>query len=169
MQEMSVTQQGGGLATYEPQEVAIRDAKLQAVIAFAKSVKDWPTLEAAVDQKIEEQTEFVRWWKERVRGPGNPDKKGDKLIVLDLGQLRTSDAESLTGITKKQVSKWNQKLKNPQKYRMQLLGSAYKAAMMAVEEAMQGAIENHRAMGTGENEWYTPPMREIFWETAGSA
>lgn len=27
---------------------------------------DWPTLEQAVEQKIEEQIEFVRWWKENI-------------------------------------------------------------------------------------------------------
>jgi hypothetical protein len=32
--------------------------------------KDWPTLETAVDTKIEDQAEFVRWWEENVRRAG---------------------------------------------------------------------------------------------------
>ncbi len=90
---------------YLPETTSIR-AALELL-----SDKDWPTLEAAVDQKIEEQTEFVRWWKEMVtvrRSEGTLTQIGVKVY----------DAESLTGISQQQVSKWNQKLKNPQKYRM---------------------------------------------------
>jgi hypothetical protein len=42
------------------------DAKADSVIDYAKRVKDWPTLETAVEAKIEDQREFVRWWKETV-------------------------------------------------------------------------------------------------------
>jgi len=41
-------------------------AKLNAIINYARAVKDWPLLEQAVDAKIEEQEEFVRWWDENV-------------------------------------------------------------------------------------------------------
>jgi hypothetical protein len=42
------------------------------VIDYAKRVKDWPTLEKAVDTKIDDQAEFVGWWRRAVRGDGNP-------------------------------------------------------------------------------------------------
>ena len=29
-------------------------------------VRDWPMLEAAVEQKMQDQAEFVRWWEEKV-------------------------------------------------------------------------------------------------------
>lgn len=48
-----------GLAVFDPNAVAIDDAKADAVIAWAKRVKDWPTLETAVDTKIEDQAEFA--------------------------------------------------------------------------------------------------------------
>ena len=49
-------------------------AKADAVIAYAKRVRDWPTLEAAVEQKLEDQAEFVRWWDEAVQRPGGSRK-----------------------------------------------------------------------------------------------
>lgn len=110
---------------------------LNAVIDYAQRVQDWPLLATAVDQKIEEQTEFVRWWRETVRSPGNPDKKGPTLIVLEQGQLKTPEAENLTGITKQRVSKWAKALAKPEPYRDRLMGAAFKAAMM--DEAAETA------------------------------
>jgi len=93
----------------------------------------------------------VRWWKETVGV-----RRGDNRYSIDNADPRSlpkSDAESLTGITQQQVSKWAKKLQKPEQYRAQLFGAAYKAAMMS-KEAIDGF--NHRAQGTGENEWYTP-------------
>ena len=39
--------------------VCLKDAKADAVIDYAKRVKDWPTLETAVEKKMEDQTEFA--------------------------------------------------------------------------------------------------------------
>jgi len=57
-------------------------------------MKDWPTLERAVDQKIEDQREFVQWWSESVRGLGNPAKKSTKLMSAERGALTMPDAET---------------------------------------------------------------------------
>ena len=63
----AVAQRKAGLPTkFKPQEAKGRDAKADAVIEYAKKVRDWPTLAAAVDKKMEDQAEFVRWWKEKV-------------------------------------------------------------------------------------------------------
>ena len=40
------------------------------MIADAKRVRDWPTLEKAVETKMEDQAEFVRWWEATVRRKG---------------------------------------------------------------------------------------------------
>jgi hypothetical protein len=78
-------------------------------------VKDWPTLEAAVEQKIEDQTEFVRWWKETVRSDGNPGTgAGPRRLARD-------DAEDITGITKQTVSKWAKGHRDIPSYRDQLV------------------------------------------------
>lgn len=163
MAGLSVVQKSEHLPTqFEPRETATKDAKLQAVIDYAKRVHDWPTLEAAVDQKIEEQVEFVRWWRETVsvnHGAGRGKKNAD------LGCFSLSDAEALTNITQQQVSKWAKKLAKPEQYRVYLLGAAYHAAMMSSED---GEVANHRAKGTGENEWYTPaPYIEIARQVMG--
>jgi hypothetical protein len=38
----------------------MRSGPIAAVIDYTKRVKDWPTLETAVDRKIDDQKEFVR-------------------------------------------------------------------------------------------------------------
>ncbi len=156
MTELSVATRvyGTGIVQFEPSKTAIKDAKLQAVIDYAKRVQDWPTLLAAIDQKIDEQEEFVRWWRETVT-LGKGGDRGNQYTEpkTQTGDFGKDDAESHTGITQQQVSKWNKRLRDKEKYRGQLLGATYKAAMMCKEEAESF---NHRAQGTGENEWYTP-------------
>jgi len=132
----------GEIVRFDPQETLRHDAKADAVIEYAKRLKDWPALERAVDQKIEEQAEFVRWWHEKVREKG---QKSNSAVP----RYFVTDAEKLTGITHQQVSKWKKWVRQPDKYRMKLYGAAYKKAM--------GDMSEHRTVGSGENEWYTPP------------
>lgn len=137
---------GTALAEFEPKLAKKRNAQADAVIDYAKNVKDWPTLEAAVAQKLEDQTEFVRWWDEKIssrHGAGRGNKKS-----TDRGAFSMDEAEAQTGISHQQVSKWRSRLTQPDKYREMLYGSAYHKAM--------AEVHNHRAQGTGENEWYTP-------------
>lgn len=64
---------------------------------------------------IEEQEEFVRWWRETVsvnHGAGRGNKKN-----ADLRSFSKADAEELTGITQQQVSKWAKKLQKVEAYR----------------------------------------------------
>lgn len=133
----------GEVVTFEPQATKTKDAKIDAVIDYAKRMHDWPLLEQAVDQKIEEQIEFVGWWKDNVRSDGRPSKTG-----AGPRQFPRDEAEELTGITHQQVSKWRKRLADRDKYRATLYGVAWKKAM--------AELDNHRAQGTGENEWYTP-------------
>ena len=82
-------------------------------------------LRGFITHKLEEQTEFVRWWKETVgvrQSPGNNQHSSN----ADLrSTIPKDDAESLTGITQQQVSKWAKKLQKPDQYRAQLFGAAY--------------------------------------------
>ena len=72
----AVAQRKAGLPTkFKPEEAKDRDAKANAVINYAKEVKDWPMLEAAVEQKMEDQAKLVQWWKENVRRPGGAHEK----------------------------------------------------------------------------------------------
>lgn len=94
----------------------------------ANRVKDWPTLEKAVDAKIEDQKEFVRRWRETVRRPGGKEAQA---IRADRGELVLDDdaATKLTGIKHQQVSRWRNSLKDETKYRDILFGPSYKKAM----------------------------------------
>ena len=139
----AVVKHKAGLPTkFKPQEAKSHDAKADAVIDYAKKVKDWPTLETAVEKKMEDQTEFVRWWDENVRPAGQGRN------VAEQRQYSVEEAESLTGITKQQVSKWRRRLKEPEKYRDMLYGAAYHKAMA---EANTTATK-----WTGDPESYTP-------------
>lgn len=132
-------------AVFNPQATRTNDAKLDAVIDYAKRVKDWPTLERAVDEKIEEQAEFVQWWSENVSANHGGNRKSRDLRTCSL-----ADAEAATGISNQQVSRWRKRLSDPKKYRELLFGAAWRQAMLPAH--------NHGALGTGENEWYTPAV-----------
>ncbi len=135
-----------GLPTnFKPQEAKSRDAKADAVIDYAKKVKDWPTLETAIEQKMEDQTEFVRWWAETVRPGGRPTKTS-----ADPRWLSQEDAESHTEIAHQQVSKWRRRLKEPEKYRDMLFGAAYRKAM--------AEIDTPANYSSASVEWYTPAV-----------
>lgn len=136
------TAKRGGVAKFQPQAARTNNAKADAVIEYAKRVKDWPLLERAIDEKIEQQREFVGWWRDAVR------ERGKRSNVADRG-LFVEKAEELTGITKQQVSKWASVLRDVDKYRARLRGRIFRAAGLEPEV-------NHGALGTGENEWYTP-------------
>lgn len=136
---------GSSITHFEPQETSRKVAQADAVIEYAKRIRDWPALEQAVDLKIEEQKEFVGWWK----GAITPNRGERTDLNADLRlSLSVARAEELTGITQQQVSKWAKATKDEPSYRARLFGAAWKKAM--------GAVDAHRTSYTGENEWYTP-------------
>ncbi len=119
-----------------------------AVIDYAKKVKDWPSLETAVEKKMEDQTEFVRWWGEMV----TPNMVR-KSAVADRGpQTAVEEAESLTGITKQQVSKWRGRLKDYEQYRDLLYGHAYRKAMAETMDQRGPWSAQATAWSTGAGE-----------------
>jgi len=146
MNELTIKALGRGSVTkFRPEEAKKQEARTDALIDFAKKTKDWPTLEIAVDQKIEDQTEFVRWWKEKVRSQGEARKENP-----DPHFLSVDVAEDLTGIAQPQVSKWGTRLRDIEKYRATLFGPSYKKAMgaaAAASELVQQSLSN---------EHYTP-------------
>ena len=125
--------------------------KLNAVIEYAKKVRDWPLLEEAVDQKIEEQAEFVEWWDKNVsvrQSAGNNQYSSNADLRLSISK---DEAEALTKIPQQQVSRWRRRLQDTDSYRALLYGAAYKKALM-----MGSQKDNHLTRFTAENEWYTP-------------
>lgn len=137
----------GELAEFKPKEALANDAKSDAVIEYAKRVKDWKTVEIAIDKKLEHQGEFVRWWDAVVgvrHGAGRGNKKS-----ADRGTFSMVDAETFTGIKNQQVSKWRRRLKEPVKYREMLLGVVY-------FKAMSETADTTASKWTGDPESYTP-------------
>jgi DNA N-6-adenine-methyltransferase (Dam) len=138
-------------ALFEPQAAKQRDAKADAVIDYAKRVKDWPLLEQAVTQKLDDQEEFVAWWREMVSVRRGLNRH--TVDISDRKSLAASDAEELTGITSLQVTKWAKRLQDREMYRARLFGAAWKQAMGQLqgnEHAMAGFV--------GQNEYYTPAI-----------
>jgi phage N-6-adenine-methyltransferase len=142
-------------------------AKVAAIDAVAAKAKEWPLLEGAIDAKIEDQEEFVRWWDENVgvrQSPGGVDRASNADLRSMLSRAR---AEELTGITQQQVSSWRKKLVNTAAYRASLFERAYREAMnLKINKDDREAEEHtHQAKYTGENEWFTP---ESYIEQARS-
>ena len=135
------------VAVFKPEEAKENDAKADAVIGYAQTVKDWPTLESAVAQKMQDQAEFVAWWKVNV----TPNKGGDRRSENQSHRSATlvEDVETQTGITKQQVSKWQRRLAEPEKYRDMLYGAAYHKAMAEMSNTTA-------TKWTGNPESYTP-------------
>ncbi len=147
MNDITVPNHAGLPTQFSPENSYNRQSQFDSIIAHARRMKDWPLLEDAVDQKIAEQQDFVRWWDANVRG------KGERANVTDsVTFLFVEEAERLTGFDKMRVSRMRKRVSDAQveKYRAQLVRAAWKKADPNVAE------ENHRAVGTGENEWYTP-------------
>ncbi len=68
-------------------------------------VPSWPLLE-----RTAEQAEFVQWRRDRVSVNHCGNRRGDQEPRSEF--LKREDAESLTGITQQQVSKWAKRLKD---------------------------------------------------------
>jgi hypothetical protein len=96
-------------------------------------VKNWPLVEEAIEAKIDDQVEFVRWWDERVRPAGR------RAIIADREIISADDAEASTGVTPKQVSRWRKKLKDPKKYREAMIIAAFRKAELVPETGGRGA------------------------------
>jgi hypothetical protein len=138
---------GGDVVTFRPQEAKAEDAKADAVIDFARRVHDWPTLVDAVEKKIDDQEEFVRWWRENVRKTGQPKKESAQIGANTF--LTQDAAEDFTGIKHQQVSRWLKRLADKEKYRALLYGAAYRKAFGDASQLNQQSLSN---------EHYTPPQ-----------
>lgn len=149
MTDLTVTGGAGLPAYFDPSKSHDKQSQSDAIIEYARKVKDWDLLERAVDAKVDEQSEFVAWWDANV-GIRQDNRKP---VTDRVTGLPVDEAERLTGFDKMAVSRIRNRLKNPETYRAQLFGAAYKKAF-----PLDTLDENHRARGTSVNEWYTPPQ-----------
>lgn len=136
---------GSAIIRHQPELMREEQAKADAIIEYARKVKDWPLLVQAVTEKVEQQAEFVQWWKANVRRKG-----GDRWLDNADRGYQVADAERLGGIAQQQVSRWKKRIENVGRYIERLIAAEMRAAELQT-------AANHRAEGTGDNEWFTPP------------
>jgi phage N-6-adenine-methyltransferase len=131
-----------------PERMRQEQATADTMIAAAAQLGRWDELERAVDIKIGQQQEFVAVWEQSVQGRGG----GRQSIVAPVGtMLSASEMQKRSGVDKRQVSRWRTQTTPEQidDYRQRIIDAARLAAELK-------ARANHRAEGTGANEWYTP-------------
>ena len=119
----------------------IRD-KAQAMAAYARQAND---------------TELVEWATEiKVRAER---RAGEMLAAMNLQPGPKKDNTTLVsiGVSANQSSRWQKLAAVPEDQFEQAVAAAKEVAGEVTTAAMLRLSHNHRAQGTGENEWYTPP------------
>jgi phage N-6-adenine-methyltransferase len=147
MSDIAIGGRPGSVTTFNPRQTAIEQARLNAIIDYAIKLKDWPLVVEAIDAKIEDQVEFVGWWRSNVQ-PHGTNRYNVEISALK-SLISVEEAFKQTDITPVQVSRWSKKHEQKDIYREQLINAARRRA--GLEPA-----ENHLAEGTGDNEWFTP-------------
>lgn len=146
----TIDRKTGEIAAFDPKVSARKIAAADTVIDFAKRVRDWPLLEKAVDEKLDEQEDFVEWWRAHVttrHGAGRGNKKNS---VPD--SFSVEEVEKRYEIKQSQVSKWSTRLKKRDEYREQLLAAMRKAVLA------EGGVGVLETLNTGDMEGYTPAL-----------
>jgi phage N-6-adenine-methyltransferase len=133
----------GTVTRFDPKETRAKLAHLDGDITKWRKLGDWPKLVEAVDAKIAEQAAFVANWDKRVRANHRP------ITSAVARELSSRDAEAAWGVIHQTVSRWRKALADIERYHARIMLGAFRPANLA-------PAENHRAEGTGENEWFTP-------------
>lgn len=142
---------------FSPERTAFEIAKQQAAIDMATRLGAWDELDVAVDMLIANQIAFIGWWNANVRRKGGTG--GWQSDIAEL-RYRAEEAERFSGITLKRVSRWRKTLGVTEKEPSGVpeLIDRYAAMVEAGARKKAGLVEadNHRAHGTGLDEWFTP-------------
>jgi DNA modification methylase len=135
-----------GVDKFDPKKVQASQAKTDSVIAYFRRVKDWPSLEEAVAEKVGEQRDYVSWWEKAVRDAGQPEKNCPPEETI----LSADAAEKETGIGKKVVSRWRKSLADEDAYRARIYGRAYAIGMGLAKKEAKQAVKEARAAAAKE-------------------
>jgi phage N-6-adenine-methyltransferase len=125
------------------QDIRIDIGKMDVLAEMAARVRDWPLMLRAAEQKLADIEELLGWWGKNVPRKGR--RKGSTDRVL----LSQEEAENVCGYNHVQIVRWHKARQAREKFLSQIIQAACRKA--GVEPP-----ENHRAEGTGDNEWYTP-------------
>ena len=78
----------------------------EAIIQAAQRIRDWPSLEKAVDEMMADQAENVAWWKNTV----TPNKVRKSVSAVQGTQIvPMAEAEELIGFRNQTISKWQRR------------------------------------------------------------
>ena len=134
------------VAAFNPSAVLGNQAKLDAIIEYAKKIKDWPLFVEAVDAKLDEWQEFVAWWDEEV----GVNHGGDRSVKsADRGTWSFGEAEKLTLISNQRASRWRKALGIREEYRKKILDKG--RIVMGLDDADSRLVQQSLS-----NEHYTP-------------
>lgn len=137
------------LIQFDPAAAKLNIAKADAVAQLAEKLHDWPLLEKAIDAKLDEQEDFVNWWRAHVTPRHRPGRSGAELVD-GRGLISCAEAESRTEVTKQQVSRWSTWLARRDETRTQLIQAAMR------RQLAEGARDVVETLNTGDMEGYTP-------------
>jgi hypothetical protein len=149
--KLPVPRRGGTVGQFDPKEAFDTNAKSEAMIEYAKKVRDWETLDTAVEKHIENQSQLVAWWKEvvTVRQSAAGGVPRERVSNADLrSTLSMREAEKLSGFKQQKISKFGRWLEDIAAYRVRLRGPSYGVGLD--EKKPRGT------QGKGDNEWFTP-------------
>lgn len=124
----------------------IRD-KAQAMAAYARQAKDTELVEWATEIKVRAERRAGEMLRDSGIKAGNPQLSKTTTIVGKLPDL---------GISRDQSSRWQKLAAVPEDKFEQAVAAAKEVAGEVTTAALLRLNHNHRAQGTGENEWYTP-------------
>ena len=134
--ELSV-RESSKVAKFDPKKTKERDSILSGVITYAQQIKDWPLLDKAIAAKIKEQTQFVKWWRNTITGKWGKGKRG---IKFPPQETLFRKVERETGIRSVQVSKWEKRLEQPERYAESLRQPSYNKMWGAVDDSRRGEV-----------------------------
>lgn len=142
---------GGEVALYDPTKAKREIKQAEYAAKLAADLGHWEVVEAAIDAKIDAWADFIGWWRANVSVRHGMNRH--TVDISDRKSLTAEDAEDATGITRVQVSRNAKRLEKRDEWRAASVAAARRKVM---DGSAVGEIDNHRAQGTGENEWYTP-------------
>jgi ParB family chromosome partitioning protein len=155
----------GDLTQFDPTQTRARLRQLGEVIAGIADearrgdLSNWPLLIEAAEAKVAEQTGFVADWNARISG--RESQGSNQWSSADRGSTTVRQHEQATGISHQMVARWRGSLGMTTESVAADPEAAADYADKIIHKARQAAgldaADNHRAEGTGEFEWYTPP------------
>jgi ParB family chromosome partitioning protein len=136
------------LAEFKPEETLEVTSVLKAAAEHAARMRDWESLEKAVDWLAKRIKTHVAWYKTNVRKAGG-DRQSTKALsrTCDNGFYTVEQTEKATKILKQTVARWTTRSSRPD-FEIRLYKDCWRGGFPNAERA---------DLQTGEMEWFTPP------------